>query len=1077
MRIFINYLLSIRNKFFTRLIVLAGTVCFPFFYSTAFAIVGRDLVVHGDRSYPPYEYIDKNGNPAGFNIDLFQAVAKEMGLSYSLTLDEWNTVRSKLENGECDMLTGMFLSPGRAEKIGFSLPFIIVTHAVFVRHGSEITSIEECKDKEVIVQQSDMMHDYARLQGFTNIITVPSPCDALKVLSEGKHDCVLLGKLQGEYILRTENIMNVRALKNTFMSSSYCFAVPASDPELLGALNEGLNIVKRNGVFDKIYEKWFGVLGKDLEHKHLQEIIMWLAVVFLPFVVMLVVSTIWSYSLKQQVARQTAQLKEELSLRENAEKRLEKSEERLSLALDASDYGMWDWQIEDEEIFFSQQFSRLLGFKERDIKLRFSNWEELIHPEDVLAVKDNLQRHMEGVSTHFQSEFRLQAKNGQWIWVLIKGKILSRDRDNKPLRMTGTIKDITEEKKIAEELTIFRQFAEASGQGLLMAGLDLRITYANPELCRLLEVVSPEDIKGKNMLDFYQKEHHDLMIHTLLPQISANSRWMGEMQITSASGKVIPTFQVPFVIYTKQGKPFYYANIITDITEQKEAEKKLLQEKEFLDTLHNSIHEVILITTYPERRIEYANNQLEFIFGYHVRECIGKHINMLYLDDDAFAEFSRQLEKDIEAGRPVMKYELLMKRKDGSGFNAEINSTFLFDDGNVSKIISLVRDVTEKKKMEAELLQTRKLESLGVLAGGIAHDFNNLLAGIMGYINLAKVSQLGGGNVNELLTKAEKAAMRAKDLSQQLLTFSKGGAPIKEVADIAEIVEEAASFTLKGSNVKYECITDENLYHVKVDRGQISQVINNLVLNSRQAMPQGGIITLRCSNVHNGYEIDPQLADTEYVCVSIQDRGTGIAKEDLHRIFDPYFTTKSTGTGLGLATSYSIVKKHGGIITVESELGYGTAVSVYLPAAPHQKQMRREEKQQVIQGNGKVLVMDDEAMLRSVLNDALKYLGYESEFARDGEETIELYTKAIESGQPFDVVIMDLTIPGGMGGKEAIKKLHEIDVNVKAVASSGYSNDPIMANYKEYGFAGVVSKPFSIQDLSQVLHSLIDDSA
>ncbi|MFH0754164.1 MAG: ATP-binding protein, partial [Candidatus Omnitrophota bacterium] len=361
--------------------------------------------------------------------------------------------------------------------------------------------------------------------------------------------------------------------------------------------------------------------------------------------------------------------------------------------------------------------------------------------------------------------------------------------------------------------------------------------------------------------------------------------------------------------------------------------------------------------------------------------------------------------------------------------------------------------------------------SVGVLAGGIAHDLNNILTTILGNVSMAKTQVKPEDEMFDLLGEAETATARAQTLTKQLLTFAKGGTPVKETASIKEILKESSSFALRGSKSGCEFSIAEDLWPAEVDVGQISQVINNIVINANQAMPEGGIIQLCAENkvVEDRHSLP--IKPGRYIKISIKDQGVGIAQNHLLKIFDPYFTTKYEGSGLGLATTYSIIKKHDGHITVESQLGIGTKIYIYLPATD--KAVPEKEEVRLIAGQGKILVMDDEASLRELLKTMLEKLGYEPEFAKDGAETIRMVKEALEAEKPYDAVILDLTIPGGMGGKEAINKLLEIDPEVKAIVSSGYSNDPVLANFQEYGFKGVMPKPFAFQSLGKLLHDVL----
>jgi nitrogen-specific signal transduction histidine kinase/CheY-like chemotaxis protein len=398
-------------------------------------------------------------------------------------------------------------------------------------------------------------------------------------------------------------------------------------------------------------------------------------------------------------------------------------------------------------------------------------------------------------------------------------------------------------------------------------------------------------------------------------------------------------------------------------------------------------------------------------------------------------------------------------------------ASFFNEDGSFISIDGIVFDITMRKRMEAELSKIQKLESIGIFAGGIAHDFNNILATLIGNIALAKDKEMSKDEIFKLLTEAEKASKRAQSLTKQLLTFAKGGAPVKETASIGEVVKESSHFVLSGSKSDCEFSIARDLWPVEADVGQISQVVNNIVINANQSMPEGGMIKIKAENLIIDSENQWKLKLGRYIRISIKDAGIGIASKHFTKIFDPYFTTKQEGSGLGLSTSYSIIKNHGGHITVESKLGSGTTFHIYLPASENSAPVKEESR--VMRGHGRILLMDDDAMLREIIGRMLIKFGYEPEFAEDGAEAIEMYNKAKEAEKPYDAVIMDLTVPGGMGGKEAFQKLLVMDPEAKIIVSSGYSDDPILANFQEYGLKGVIPKPFELGALSKVLHEAL----
>ncbi len=476
-------------------------------------------------------------------------------------------------------------------------------------------------------------------------------------------------------------------------------------------------------------------------------------------------------------------------------------------------------------------------------------------------------------------------------------------------------------------------------------------------------------------------------------------------------------------------------------------------------------------------RFLWVNRRFCEITGYTAEELHALTFREITHPDDLEQELQEY--RNVLQGKAVSyTQEERYIRKDRSIVWVSISVSLVRDESGIpERFIGVVEDITDRKRMEEELLRAQKLESLGVLAGGIAHDFNNVLMAIAGQIAVMRMKLPPGDRLGSRLEEVERSALQAKTLTQQLLTFSKGGKPVKKPLSLERVVRDSASLVLSGTSVTYSLTIGERLWSINADEGQMSQAINNLLINACQAMPDGGCIGISAENsIVDGSGALP-LKQGNYVKMSIADQGIGIPPDHLPKIFDPYFTTKEKGSGLGLTVSYSIIKNHGGCILVESRPGAGTGTgtlfTVYLPASEKAADEALSVEEQHITGRGRILFMDDEEMIRLVAGEILGELGYEVEFAREGAEAVELYRKAREEGRSFDAVVMDLTISGGMGGKDAIKKLREYDPGVKAIVSSGYSNDPVMARYDDYGFKDVIIKPYKSSELSRKLHALI----
>lgn len=430
-------------------------------------------------------------------------------------------------------------------------------------------------------------------------------------------------------------------------------------------------------------------------------------------------------------------------------------------------------------------------------------------------------------------------------------------------------------------------------------------------------------------------------------------------------------------------------------------------------------------------------------------------------------------QRALDTGQAQPPYEAEIRTPTGRIRWVEVNEAPVVENGRVIAMAGSLTDISDRKHLDEERQKGQKLESLGILAGGIAHDFNNLLMSILGSISLAKHYLHGNDQARNQIEQAEKASLRAKDLAQQLLTFSRGGEPVAKSIELGPLLKDTISFSLRGSKSRYELSFAEGLWPVLADAGQISQVINNIVINADQAMPDGGVLTVSVKNVDPAQALADGLPSREHVKISIADKGAGIEPEVLKKIFDPYFTTKAKGSGLGLATAYSIIKNHGGRITVHSTVGHGAQFDIYLPAAQEKPKTPEPQAAGIIRGNGRILVMDDEDDIRAVLLQMLTALGYRPDGCADGDAAVELFGRAQQLGDPYDLVMMDLTVPGGKGGKDTIGLLREIDPGVSAIVSSGYANDPIMAHYEAYGFVGVISKPFNIMTLSEVVASVL----
>lgn len=530
--------------------------------------------------------------------------------------------------------------------------------------------------------------------------------------------------------------------------------------------------------------------------------------------------------------------------------------------------------------------------------------------------------------------------------------------------------------------------------------------------------------------------------------------------------------------FDRDGRPVRFVGTHSDIHARKCAEEELAAERERLKVTLRAMVEAV-ITTDRHGVVNYLNEAAEVLTGWTDGAAIGR-----LLADVAPLLHERTREPLAPPHKSALAEALVVELPPSTVVRHRQGVTRLVEgrcapirdfSSQPAGVVLVLRDMTERVKLEAEVLRATKLESVGVLAGGIAHDFNNLLTVVMGNVTLAmldtQVHKAGG----QWLHEAERGLMRARDLTQQLLTFAKGGDPIRSAVQLSEVVRETANFCLHGAKAKCQFEFENDLWAADVDKGQIGQVVQNLVMNAAQAMPQGGMIWVNLSNDASPPMRSGLVGAT--VRLSISDTGAGIRPEHVNKIFDPYFTTKSDGSGLGLATVYAIVKKHHGYIEVESEVGRGTRFRLWLPAtrtATASPLTNTPFGSGASAMNGRVLLMDDEEAIRMMASQLLMRIGFEVETAVDGAVAVEAYQRAMDEGRRFDLVITDLTVPGAMGGLDCMRELVRIDPKVRAIVSSGYSSDPVMSDHRAYGFAGMIPKPYRITDFAKTIRRVLE---
>jgi PAS domain S-box-containing protein len=773
------------------------------------------------------------------------------------------------------------------------------------------------------------------------------------------------------------------------------------------------------------------------------------------------------------------------------------TENKLKQVTGSIDAYLWSLSFDEsgnlKNTFLTDTFFKVVGYRRDEFPEAENSLErfyKIIHPEDRNFVEISLRSMLDG--NNINITYRILAKDGGVRW-LYDHAFPVKNKQGKVNLIHGVGFDITDNKQAEEALkkseekyaTFMRYSTEAIWCMDLKKTLSIKVPVeeqvdhiinnsylsdSNDAMAELYGYSSAAEIIGVPLSAGLLRNVPENREH--LRQFVASGYRMKNAEFLEVDRhRKVRTVLVSFVGIIEKEQLVRCWGMQQDITERKKAEEALRESEEIYRKLIERSPDTIVV--HSEGKIDFINQAGLRLFGAKkAEELIGRSlIGLLHPDYRELGQ--NRMQQIYEQKKEVSLIEQKMIRLNGSEIYVQVMGAPAIYKGKSSGQ-SIIRDITEMKKMEEELQKAQKLESVGILAGGIAHDFNNILTAILGNISLGKLYCKNENSAFSVLGEAEKATLHAKDLTHQLLTFSKGGTPVKETNSIYDLIKESTSFVLRGSTIHCEYEYPPDLWPVEVDAAQMSQVVQNLIINAEQAMPEGKKLKISLKNLILEENIPPGLKPGKYINIKIIDEGIGIPEEHLNKIFDPYFTTKQKGSGLGLATTYSIIRRHDGHIRIDSEVGVGTEVEIYLPASENQVKAKQHASETIENGNGRILVMDDEAMLRELSDQFLTHLGYEVQTVPDGESAITSFLKARKSGTPFSLVIMDLTIPGGMGGKETIIKLKEIDPKIKAVVSSGYSNDPVLARYKEHGFEAVLAKPYKIETLSATIAGVIN---
>lgn len=752
----------------------------------------------------------------------------------------------------------------------------------------------------------------------------------------------------------------------------------------------------------------------------------------------------------------------------------------LDIVRENSTLCICDLDFDSKNFEISIQLWQILGYHTKALDVSLNSFKELFHPDDLsffdISYRGNWGEVIEG-NFNFRQELRLKHAEGVYRWVEAFG-VKYQPLENGKGRICAVFQDVTIRKLIEENFREseerFNHLLNSKNIGFFDCNLATDRGFISPILKRMLgynigdlsddyeqleELIHFED-KGDSKIDYDDDSNN------------VRRTFVRECRMRKNDGTYMWVQINGLYFLNAKGGVDRKIGFLTNIENKKEAEIALSAEQERLRVTLSSIKDAVIATN-NDGNVVLFNRTAELWFGVTAEEVMDKPIPKKLFITNPKTRAPFPIDDALKVGDgPIDDFKFKGVIFDPAGNEIILSRSYapLKDEGgHVIGTVLIYHDITSSERYAHEMIKSSKMESIGMLAGGIAHDFNNLLTTILGNISLVQNNFSG----IEVLEQSEEACLMAKELTQQLLTFAKGGAPIKKVVSVKELSEKSVKLALTGSNVEPTFNFSEDNLSVEVDPSQMNQVIQNLTINAAQAMPDGGHFSVKVDLVNLTDDSHLPLAEGAYVVVKFEDTGLGIPDENLQKIFDPFFSTKNFGSGLGLTTSYSIVKRHYGHIEVRSEIGVGTKFNIYLPATTRMVEPEIEEEVDLTDGNGKVLIMDDDSSIREVAKLILERLGYIVTGSTKGEEAIELYKAAMGTPEAFDLVIMDLTIPGYMGGKDTIKELLLIDPEVKGIVSSGYSTDPIMANFESYGFKGVVEKPFRVDELGKAIQKVL----
>ncbi len=1039
------------------------------------------IVVGGDSSYPPYEFLDANGQPAGYNVDLTRAIARQMGLNVDIRLGKWDEIRRGLQQGEIDIVEGMFYSPERDQTFDFSPPHTIVKHAIVSRQGSEDpSSLHDITRHSVVVMRGDVMHDLVLGQHVGKpLVTVDTQEQALRLIAAGEHDVALVAALPALFWIEKNGWHNLHVSRQTMLSAEFCYAVPHGRSDLLASFSEGLAAIKTTGEYREIQARWLapyeeaGVRSRAVV-RYAAGAVLFLSCLLAGFI-------FWSRSLRNQVAAKTRDLTEKTALLESQSEALRTSERKYRLLHESMTDAYVRTGMDGRIVESNRAFQEMLGYGEDELRhlayleITPDRW----HGMEAEIVRDQILPR--GFSDVYEKEYR--RKDGTVFPVELRTFLLKSEAGEAE-GMWALVRDITKRREAEKALQLselrFRTAAESVADVVYEWDLAERIDWIG-DVDTLMGY--PPNEFPRTLTGFSALMHPDdrpVFLAAVKRHVRDGVPYAVEYRLLRHDGTHAFWTARGRILRDSEGRPVRWVGAITDVTGKKQAEEALRKsEDDFRYVFEHSI--IGKSITLPTGEIR-VNQAFAKMLGYELRELEGMPWQNITHPEDV--EKSRRVIESIMNGeRDSVQFTKRYVRRDGTIAWADVSTSVRRDAlGRAMYFMTSIVDITDRKHAEEALVRSQKLEALGTLAGGVAHEFNNILFAIRGNATLAASEVPDGHLAKTCLEEIDRSAKRGVRIVKQILSFARPHSTDRTVLSLASVIEEAKTF-LKATIPAYIEISarlEASCFPAAIDSVQVHQAIVNLVTNAADAIGnRPGLIRITLEEAvldENSAQKLTSLSPGRYARLSVVDDGPGMDPETLRRAFDPFFTTKSPdkGTGLGLSIVHGIMKNHEGGVLISSEPGCGTTVSLYFPAAtvPAAPLLPATERVQRERCESLLLVDDDEALVY-LGQRMLGRLGYKVSGFTDPMAALKEFRLRPND---FDGVITDVSMPK-MSGFELARELLTARPDIPVVVTSGYIRSEEEEMALALGVRAVILKPDSVDEMASTLDHVFRNAA